>query len=446
MPAPADARETEPPEPATRIRVATPDQPPPKVPAPEPGAGRVRVADPQEAGEAGRAGLEDDVRAAEDAQAEEDAARADRGPKARRFLPPLLGGVAGGAGPSGGPGKQDAGADKKEPGWDEKIANTARWFSLDEKVIAKAYGEAHEGFEQARREPIVKNVNPDYPPPPCTPQQIVEVRRDIAEASAAREQSQAASRAMAGEAAKAKANEKPLDDLGGRNKDAQDAVRDHEGKVDKGSEAAKKQEKGEADADKAQSDYESKKAKLASITVPMRAFASFTSLAHSLPDSPDVLVGAKRGILSMNADCTKFLGQLDQMEQSLEEQKAGGATRKDEIAQKNAAFDMTADKARESKDQLATGGDKTRALADENKTKGAEASKLRDEAGANARALAGQETAKTAQAAAMAASLNDWAQTHKAARKTKIDSTVKELTDQNYDILEVHEHQESAAA
>jgi len=435
--APANTHQTEPPAPPTRVRVATPDQPPP-----EPGGQRVRIADAEKSGEAER-----DVAAAQEAQAAKEAeaeTQAER--SAKRYLPPLnMAGAVGrsGAGKGGGPKTADAGREKsdekKEPGWGEKISKTARWFALDPELIGKASEEAQQGFEEARRKPFVKNVNPDYPPPPCTPQQIVEVRREIAEASSAREQSQAASQAMAGEAAKAKANEKPLNDLGASNKEAQDAARDHEGKIEKGSDAAKKQEKGEADADKAHNDFESKKARLATVTVPMRAFAGFTSLAHSLPDSPDVLVSAKRGILSMNADCTKFLGQLDQMEQALAEQKAGGAARKAEVADKNAAFDATAEKVRASKEELATGGDKTTALTDENKTEGAAASKLRDEADANARTLAAQEQAKTGQAATMASSLNEWAQTHKAARKSKIDSTIKELTDQDYEIRAVHE-------
>jgi hypothetical protein len=55
------------------------------------------------------------------------------------------------------------------------------------------------GFEQARREPIVERVNPNYPAPPCSPQDIVGIQNDVLHTLDSRVEAEAASTAMAGQ-------------------------------------------------------------------------------------------------------------------------------------------------------------------------------------------------------------------------------------------------------
>jgi hypothetical protein len=295
------------------------------------------------------------------------------------------------------------------------------------------------GYEKARREPIVEHVNPNYPPPPCTPQEIVDVQNQILETLDARAQAEAASAAMAKEEAHHKDNEKPLADMQEKTGEAITATDAHKDAVARRTEANKGKEKKEGEVDGALSDYSTQAAKLATITVPMRGFERFTSLASSLPDSPDVLVGAKRGILKMNADSKKFLNQLDSIEQTINAQKAGKGARDQQIKDDANTLEKTDSGAKESHENLDKAQHTTEELDGKNQTQLKEATKLRTDADRNVSTLNNQEQQKRAEAEGMAAALQQWAQTHRQARVDALEATKSRLEQQGYKVIEAKE-------
>ena len=62
---------------------------------------------------------------------------------------------------------------------------------------------------KARSEPIIRHVNPNYAPPPCMPQDIVNIQNDILQALEAKAQAEGVAAAMTAQEKHHKANEKP---------------------------------------------------------------------------------------------------------------------------------------------------------------------------------------------------------------------------------------------
>ena len=318
-------------------------------------------------------------------------------------------------------------------------------MTTSEKIVYLAGGPATgaaaitamRGFEEASSEPVVEHVNPKYPDPPCTPQKIVDVQNQILDTLDARAQAEASSAAMAKQEADHKANEKPLTNMKERNDEAISATDAHKQAVARRTDANKGKEKKEGEVSGALSDYSNRAAKLATITVPMRGFERFTSLAYSLPDSPDVLVGAKRGIIKMNTDSKRFLGQLDSMDQTINNQKASQGDRNKQIQSDANTLTQTDDKAKESTEGLNKAQQTTQELDSENQTRLEQATKLRTEADQNVATLDNQEQQKKAEAESLSTELQSWAQNHRQARLDALDETKKGLEQRGYKVTEV---------
>jgi hypothetical protein len=288
-------------------------------------------------------------------------------------------------------------------------------------------------------EPVIEHVNPNYPAPPGTPQQIVDIQNEILETLDARAQAEAASAAMAKQESKHKANEKPLTQMQERTDQAIGATEAHKQAVARRTEANKAKEENEDKASSVLADYSNRAAKLSTITVPMRGFEKFTSLAYSLPDSPEVLVGAKRGLIKMNTDSKKFLNQLDTIDQTINTQKAGQGDRNQQTRNDANTLAQTDDKAKESDEGLNKAQQTTKDLGAENKTRLGQVTSLRIEADQNAVTLDNQEKQKRAEATSLKTALQTWAQNHKQARLDALEQTRKNLEAQGYKVAEVKE-------
>ena len=323
---------------------------------------------------------------------------------------------------------------------------------------------AMRGFEEARREPIVEHVNPNYAPPPCTPQDIVDVENQILETLDARAQSEKAAAIMAGQQAHHKANEKPLANVQERTEEAISATEAHKQAVERRTQANEKKKEKEDQAQGTLADYSDRAAKLSVITVPMRGFHRFTSLAYSLPESEDdlstleeiaieaatppwesvqsvlgILVSAKHAILKANADSGKFLEQLDSMDNTIEEQKTAHGERDKQVAADASTLKETGKNADQSGEELNKAQETSKDLDAKNKDRITEASLLHHEASKNAITLDGQAQQKQGQAQNLASSLQEWAQIHQQARKDSLEETKSRLEQQGYRITEVKE-------
>jgi hypothetical protein len=259
---------------------------------------------------------------------------------------------------------------------------------------------------------------------------------------------------MAGQEAHHKANEKPLANMQTKTGEAISATEAHKQAVDRRTQANEKKKENEDHAHGTLADYSNRAAKLSTITVPMRGFERFTSLAHSLPDNEDslspltkaaigpafgTLISAKRGILKMNADSKRFLDQLDNMDKTMEQQKAEQGERDKQVAADASTLRETDKNADESGQELNKAQETSKDLDAKNKERVAEAGKLNKEASQNAATLDAQAQQKRGQSQNLSAQLQGWAQTHRQARIDALEQTKAKLQEQGYKIIEVKE-------
>ncbi|HZD49525.1 MAG TPA: DUF4157 domain-containing protein [Silvibacterium sp.] len=314
--------------------------------------------------------------------------------------------------------------------------------------------EKEDGSGQAMGGPIVEHVNPNYAPPPCTPQDIVDIENQILERLDARAKSEDAAAIMRKQEANHKANEKPLADVQQGTGEAISATEAHKQAVDRRTQANAKKKENEDHAGGTISDYANKAAELSVITVPMRGFERFTSIADELPDNEDslstledivigpvfdVLIRAKHGIMKMNSDSKHFLEQLDSMDKTMEEQKGAQQDRSKQVAADASTLQETGKNAADSGEQLNKVQETSKDLDTKNKERLTEAGTLHKEAAQNAATLEKQATQKQGQAQDLSSQLQEWAQRHRQARQDSLEQTKSNLEQQGYRVIEVKE-------
>jgi hypothetical protein len=349
---------------------------------------------------------------------------------------------------SAGQGSQQAEAEKKEPfaaGLRRNLGVAAhmdpRKLPTDQKIAYLAGGPVAvstlQGYERASTEPMVEHVNPNYPPPPCSPQDIIDIRNEVLRTLDARAEAKELSWEMAGEAAHHKANEEPLKNMDKRTQDALSATEAHKQTVGRREDANQKKQDNEKQAGGTLSDYANRASKLAMLTGPLRAFTNFTSLAYALPDSPDEVRRVKQGILKMNSDARRFLGQLEQVEKTVTSQKDSHPDREKQTETDHATLRQTDQHAQQSNETFDKTKQKTEELTKDNEAKRDEAKSYKQQADQSSTKLEAHAEQKKAQAQSMAASLQSWAQAHEQARLDSLEQTKKRLEAQGYKITEV---------
>ncbi|MCB1965704.1 MAG: hypothetical protein KDI64_06545, partial [Candidatus Accumulibacter sp.] len=217
-------------------------------------------------------------------------------------------------------------------------------------------------------EPIVEAVNPAYPPPPGSGsrQEIADMQNSLLAILQARAQAETLQGMMAGDAAHHEANSAPLAEFNQRNAQTLTATQAHQQATARRTAANQQQQQQEGSVTGALSDYGNRAAGLAMITGPLEAFTRFTYLANALPDSPDVLRGAKRGILKMNRDGQSFLDALNGVDAAVGEQQGAQPARSSGITANAGRLAATASGAGLAQAQLGQNAGQGQALAARN--------------------------------------------------------------------------------
>lgn len=307
------------------------------------------------------------------------------------------------------------------------------------RFIGGAIAQAMQGSDKAKAEPVVEHVNPNYEAPPGTPQQVADFQNEALEALDARKKAEAVAQAMGKEERHHKANEAPLEQAGKKTEEAISAADAHAQAVQRRADANAKKKEKEKEVGGKVAEFSGKAGKFASVTAPMKAFGNFAGLASSLPDSPDVLVSGKRGLLKMSGDIKKFLGHLDSMEKQMAAQKTQQVVREQGVDADAKTIKATDSQAKDSDEKLECALDDTTKLDEENQSKGDEAKQTKQESQQTAASLDRQAKEKTEKAQSLAAALQSWAQRHKGSRKDSLDATVAKYKARNFKILEVKE-------
>ena len=304
-------------------------------------------------------------------------------------------------------------------------------------LAAHAASELGKGFAQARREPVIEHVKPDYEPPPGSPQDVVDLQNDMLKILEQRAAVEGVQSSAGTEQSRHKANEMPVDTLQQGTDKALSAKDAHEQMVARRATANASKSENEGRAKERIDDYPTQAAKLTTLTGPMRAVQRFTSLAAILPDSPDVLVGAKRGILKLSADSKRFLDQLDGVDKSMKAQSAAQPAREKQIAADASTIKETEDQAKTSGDTLSQTKDAAAKFKDDNAANKDAAGKLKADAAKTGASLEADAQQKDTEAKSLAAALDAWAHKHSQARTDAVNKTKARLEAKGYKNIEV---------
>jgi hypothetical protein len=317
-----------------------------------------------------------------------------------------------------------------------------RKLTLGESAMFQAMGPAGvvamRSAIKAHNEPVVKHVNPNYAPPPCSPEQITLIQKDILQALEARARAEKISDAMIKQQKHHKENETPITQMGKATDKQITAAEAHQEAVARRSETNGKMQGQEKAVDGLVDSYPQKADGLDTIKGLMRGFSKFTHLGYDLPDW-DSLATVKSCIIHMDGDTRRFLHQLDQMDQEMKAQQASKDGRKEQLGSDAKLLTDTGQKASDSKDSLEDAKDTTDQLDKDNKARLDEATKMHQGANSNAQALENDADQKKKKAESMAAALDEWAQNHRKTRLDALKQTQASLEAQGYKITEVKE-------
>jgi hypothetical protein len=281
-------------------------------------------------------------------------------------------------------------------------------------------------------EPIVEHVIPAYPEPPGTPQDMVNLQNRLIDILDARARAEQLERATGADAAHHEANAAPLDQFQQQTQATITATQAHEQAVAHREAANQQRQSEEGNVTSTLGNYADRAAGLAMITEPLRAFTAFTYLAHALPDSPNVLQGAKRGILKMNTDGQHFLEALDGADSAVQEQQAAQPARQGEIDANAGRIAAVSSGAAASQAQLRQSATQGQALAQRNDARAQESRGMEQRAGAAREQASGEAEETRGQIQSLSAQWQGWAAAHRRARELAVAQTRERMIAAGY--------------
>lgn len=295
-----------------------------------------------------------------------------------------------------------------------------------------AAGQASEGYAKAQAEPVYEHVNPQYPAPPGTVQDHIDIQNQLLDILQARAQSELAAGVANQEETKHKAHQEPIKKGEKAAKDAMTATEAHKKVVERRQEANKKSADKETESKSTIDDYAARSSQLTAITGPLRLFERFTYLATYLPDDPHVLVGVKNSIGKVHTDADKFLKALDNVDGKMKAQKAEQPQRAESIKNDGTKLGETNDKAVKSNENLDQTKKGAEVLGKENDANVQAAGAMKKDAQNSAASLGAQANQKQAQSQSMAAAWQSWAVRHREARLAAMKATEERMLKLGY--------------
>jgi hypothetical protein len=321
---------------------------------------------------------------------------------------------------------------------EQKIMDWSVGIELPGRMVVQATRDYDAGKAKAE-EPVVEHVNPAYASPPGTPQEVVDIQNQMLATLDERAKAENIAKAAKAQVKHHEANEKPLESLKTGTDEALTATKAHQDMVKRREKANKDKKDNEDKVGETLGEYPEQSSKLGTVTTMMRGFQRFTGLAGWLPDSPSVLVGAKRSILKTSDGCKKFVAKLEEIDGAVNEQEAAQGPRKEGIeadAQTIATLDTDSKTSGKTLDDTKTSAEE---VATDNTAKREEADKLKADATRTGALLGARAEGEKVKSQSLAAALDAWAQGHKQARKDAIEATQARMEAQGYKDIKVKE-------
>jgi hypothetical protein len=282
----------------------------------------------------------------------------------------------------------------------------------------------------------IERVNPNYPSPPGTPQQIVDFQNEAEHLLSSRAQAEKAEAQMAAEEQKHQANQAPLQQAQQKTEGAMSATQAHQQAVTQRQQANQEQQQRQQQSQGLVAGYPSRVAGLTVLTIPLKGFERFTAIGSLLPDSAG---NVKQNLLKMNNDAKRFLGALAQMDGKMAEQNNAQPARQQELQGDHSRLQTTDQQAGNSQQDFQKAHEGTQALQESNTQKLNQAIEAKSEAATQKEELSTAAEQKQQQAQTLSEQMQSWAQTHQAARQIAIAETQKRLQEKGFVIRGVQE-------
>lgn len=280
----------------------------------------------------------------------------------------------------------------------------------------------------------VERVNPDYPPPPGTPQQVEAMQQEISRLLAARAQAEAEAEHQDGRGQQCVANEGSIQQTINDTTHGITAAQAHQQSVAAHDAANQTQQQRQQESQSLVAGYPSKATGLAVLSVPLAAWQGFTSLASHLPGD----AGTK--MLQMNEDANKMQSAFVDMGAQMLGIDGQQPARQSELHRDAGRLDATATQAQGSQTDLHTAQAGAQGVQQANNAAKSEAFILRDNATQRGQQLGDQANKKQEQAKTLSEQMKAWAVAHKAARQQAIEATKQRLLAQGKVNVRTGEH------
>lgn len=270
----------------------------------------------------------------------------------------------------------------------------------------------------------VERVNPDYPAPPGTPEQLQQMQQEISRLLRDRAAAEQESQHQASRVEQCEANRPTIEQTVDDSAQGLSAVQAHEASIAAHEAANQAQQQRQQQAQGLVSGYPSRATGLAVLEGPLAAWQGFTSLASHLPGD------AGDRMLQMNAEANRMQEAFGQMDSQMQGTDAAQPARQAELQGDSARLDATGTQAGQSGEDLRTAQAGAQSLRQSNDSAQTEAEGLQSAADQQAQQLGDSAAQRQEQAQTLSEQLQAWAAAHRAARQHAIAATVQRLNAQ----------------
>ncbi|WP_460890944.1 hypothetical protein, partial [Ramlibacter alkalitolerans] len=282
---------------------------------------------------------------------------------------------------------------------------------------------AHRAQFTADNQPAtgVERVSPEYQPPPGTPEQLEQMKQEIANLLADRARAEQEAQHQSERVAQCDANSGPLEQTVSDAAQGISAVQAQQQSVAAHEAANQAQQQRQQEAQGLVSGYPSRATGLAVLSGPLAAWEGFTSLASHLPgDAGDKM-------LEMNAEARRMQEAFGEMGAQMVGLDSAQPERAASLQGDATRLDATGSQAQTSEADLRSAHAGARGLQQSNEQARGEAERLEAGAQEQERSLADAAAQRQQEAQTLAEQMQAWAQEHRAARQRAIEQTMERL-------------------
>jgi hypothetical protein len=356
---------------------------------------------------------------------------------------PAPGGTTEPAAPGVAPPAASTSAGPQSPSWGTRLGQVGQLFRPHVFGIGDAEPPKPAEVEAQQRKQYtadnqpakgVERVNPAYPEPPGTPQQLEAMQQEISHLLATRAQAEQEAAHQDGRAQQCEANQGPIQQTLDDTTQGISAVQAHAQSVAAHDAANQAQQQRQQESQGLVAGYPSKATGLAVLSVPLAAWQGFTSMASYLPGD----AGTK--MTHMNEDANKMQSAFGDMGAQMLGVDGQQPARQAELQGDKGRLGATATQAQSSGEDLRTAQAGAQGLQQGNAEAQSEAEQLRDNATQQGQQMDAQASAKKEQAKTLSEQMQAWAAAHKAARQAAIDATAKRLQAEGKVNVKVEQH------